>query len=120
MQRLLSELRALNSKWERFKPSSHLFRDLHWWKTFLALYNCVSLIRSSPLINDDTHFCTDTSQSGICDFYDGHYFHAKFPEFIACQPLHINSLEILAVAVAVKLWSAVLPRQRIVVRTDKN
>ena len=57
---------------------------------------------------------------GIGGFYDGRFFHATYPQFIANHSLHINALEILAVTVSVKLWASILPRQRILVLTDNK
>ena len=48
MQRLLQELRQLQHKRTRFKPTSDMLSDLRWWDKFLPVYNGVSLLRSAP------------------------------------------------------------------------
>ena len=60
-----SDLRRLPHKSPRFTPSSALLADLRWWNEFLAVYNGVSLLRSSPWIDMAVCFSTDAHISGI-------------------------------------------------------
>ena len=120
MQRMLSDLRHLPHKSSHFTPSSALLADLRWWNEFLAVYNGVSLLRSSPWIDTTVRFCTDACISGIGGFFDGRFFHSSYPPFIDTALLSIASLEMLAVIVSLKLWSEELRGQRILVRTDNQ
>lgn len=120
MQRMLSELRRLPNKSSRFTPSSALLADLRWWNEFLAVYNGVSLLRSSPWIDSPVRFCTDACLSGIGGFFDGRFFHSSYPPFFDTTSLSIASLEMLAVIISLKLWSEELRGQRILVRTDNQ
>ena len=120
MQRMLSDLRRLPHKSSRFTPSSALLADLRWWNEFLAVYNGVSLLRSSPWIDTTVRFCTDACISGIGGFFDGRFFHSSYPPFIDTALLSIASVEMLAVIVSLKLWSEELRGQRILVRTDNQ
>ena len=120
MQRMLSNLRRLSHKSSHFTPSYALLADLRWWNEFLAVYNGVSLLRSSPWIDTTVRFCTDACISGIGGFFDGRFFHSSYPPFIDTALLSIASLEMLAVIVSLKLWSEELRGQRILVRTDNQ
>ena len=105
MQRVLLELRRLPHKFTRFKPSPELLANLRRWDKFLSDYNGVSLLRSSPWLDNESRFCTDAYLSGVGGFFDGRFFHSAFPPFIDPGSLTIPSLEMLAVIVSVKLWS---------------
>ena len=120
MQRILQELRRLPHKFTRFTPSSELLADLRWWAKFLSFYNGVSVLRSSPWIDNEYRFCTDACLSGVGGFFDGRFFHSAYPPFIDPSSMTIASLETLAVTVSVKLWSEELRGQRILVRTDNQ
>ena len=120
MQRILRELRRLPHKFTRLTPSPELLADLRWWDKFLSVYNGVSLLRSSPWIDNESRFSTDACLSGIGGFFDGRFFHSAYPPFIDPVSLTIASLEMLAVTISVKLWSEDLRGQRVLVRTDNQ
>ena len=46
------------------------------------------------------------------------YFHSQFPDIIAALELNINSLELLAIVVSVKLWGARWKGKRIRILCD--
>ena len=48
------------------------------------------------------------------------YFHAEFPEFILSQRLDINSLELLTIDVALKLWGHLWRGLRLTVRCNNE
>ena len=117
MQRFLYQL---PNRPRHFSPSPELLADLHWWQHFLLACHGVSFLRSSPWIDEISHFCTEASLAGIGGFLYGHFFHSTFPPFIAVTSVSIASLEMLAVTVSFKLWSQELQGQRIFVRTDNR
>lgn len=100
MQRFLYQL---PNKPRHFSPSPELLADLHWWQHFLLACHGVSFLRSSPWIDEISHFCTEASLAGIGGFLYGHFFHSTFPPFIAVTSVSIASLEMLAVTVSFKL-----------------
>ena len=102
------------------RPVPPLLAALRWWNEFLAVYNGVSLLRSSPQIETTVRFCTDTCISGIGGFFDGRVFRSSYSPFIDTALLSIASLEMLAVIVSLKLWSEELRGQRILLRTDNQ
>ena len=81
MQRMLSDLRRLPHQSSRFTPSSALLADLRWWNEFLAVYNGVSLLRSSPWIDTTIRFCTDACISGIGGFFRRSFLPLLLPTF---------------------------------------
>ena len=120
MQRMLCELCRLPHKSYHFTPSSAPLADLRWWNEFLPIYNGVSLLRSHPWIDTTVRFCTDACISGIGGFFDGRSFHSSYPPFFDTASLPIASLEMSAVIVSLKLWSADLRGRRILVRTENQ
>ena len=95
--------------------------DLHWWCHFLPLYNGVSLIKSSPWLDDPWHLSTDACTTGAGGYFNGQFFHTPFPAPI----LHrfgdnINVLELLTIMAALKLWGPALRSQRLIIRCDNN
>ena len=100
MQRFLYQL---PNRPRHFSPSPELLADLHWWQHFLLACHGVSFLRSSPWIDEISHFCTEASLAGIGGFLYGHFFHSTFPPFIAVTSVSIASLEMLAVTVSFKL-----------------
>lgn len=93
--------------------------DLRWWCNFLPHYNGVSIIKTSPWLDDRWFLSTDACSSGAGGYFNGRYFHTPFPDSI----LHrfgsdINTLELLTIMVALKLWGALLSGQRIILQCD--
>ena len=61
-------------------------------------------------------FTTDACLTGRGGPCARSYFHAEFPEFISIQNLDINSLELLTIVVALKLWGYLWRGLRLTVR----
>lgn len=110
---LLTTLRLHKSS--RLCPLSAINQsDLRWWCHFLPRYNCVSIIKISPWLNDRLFLSTDACNTGAGGYFTGLHFHTPFPDAILHRYGHdINILELLAVMVALKLWGALLYGQRI-------
>ncbi len=94
--------------------------DVRWWITFMRVFNGVSLIKDSPWSLPDAVLSTDACLSGGGGFYEGHFFHSSFPDFVRQSAHSINILELMTLAVALKLWAHYFPRQRIVVACDNT
>ena len=78
--------------------------DLHWWCHFLPFYNGVSLIKTSPLINNLLYLSTNACSTSAGGFFNSQYFHTPFPRSILqCFKHDINILEFLSIMVALKL-----------------
>lgn len=83
-------------------------------------YNGISLIPQLQWSQPDAIFSTDSCLSGCGGILNIHqrYFHSIFPNFILDMKLDINSLELLAMVVALKLWGSLLRGYRVQVYCD--
>ena len=79
-------------------------KDVHWWSKFVVQYNVVSMMPMVDWSKPDEILASDACLVGAGGWFNGNYFHCKFPEFIQSQSLHINALEMLTVIVGIKLW----------------
>ena len=79
-------------------------QDVRWWNIYAPLYNGVSLMPLSDWSEPDAIVSCDACLVGAGGWFDGQFFHSKFPQFIQSQKLHINALELLTLVVALKLW----------------
>ena len=68
----------------------------------------------------DSVISCDACLQGAGGWYRGEYFHAKFPDHIMDQSLHINALELLTLMVALKLWGNKCQGQRIKLYCDNT
>ena len=68
------------------------------------LYNSVSLMPLSNWFEPDAVAAFDACLLGCVGWCDGQYFHCSFPTVIPEQSLHINTLELLTLMVAFKVW----------------
>ena len=95
--------------------------DLRWWCHFLPFYNGVSVIKTSPWINNPLYLSTNACGTGTGGFFNGQCFHTPFPGVILQRFGHdINTLELLSIMVPLKLWGASLWGQRIVIQCDNE
>ena len=89
--------------------------DLRWWCHFLPSYNGVSLIKTSPWLDNRLFLSTDACRTGAGGYFTGQYFHTPFPAPILSQFGHdINILELLTIMVALKLSGELLRGQRLI------
>lgn len=54
----------------------------------------------------DAFLACDCCLKGCGAWLEGKYFHCKYPDFIFSMKLPINVLELLTIAVSVKLWGS--------------
>ena len=118
MNGLLNALRS--NPTSRLCPiSDDLKSDLHWWCTFLPHFNGVSIIKTDPWITDPLFLSTDACLTGAGAFFEGFFFHTPFPDTVMTSFGHdINTLELLAIMVALKLWRDRLRGKRFLLHCD--
>ena len=118
MSSLLYTLRTYRlSKYCPLSSVNH--SDLHWWRHFLPSYNGVSLIKTSPWLDNRLFLSTDACRTGAGGYFTGQYFHTPFPAPILSQFGHdINILELLTIMVALKLWGELLRGQHLILQCD--
>ena len=122
ISRMLAHLRTLScfSQNEQVPLSTQFLKDVHWWRTFMSHYNGISIIPQVDWSVPDAIISTDSSLTGCGGFscVTGEFFHREFPEYILDYDLDINSLELLTVVIAMKLWGPYLHGCRIVILCD--
>ena len=119
VSRVLNFLRDLSAGGSPVIPEE-VRRDLLWFKYFLQDYNGVSVIPMMEKAPCDTFLASDACLSGFGAVCDREYCKGKFPDHIQCQGLHISALEMLALIVAVKVWTHHFKGLRVGVKCDNE
>lgn len=121
VSRILQALRGM-PRVGKFPISEEFRKDLLWWYHFLPGYNGVSMMPVEDWSYPDEVVASDACLEGCGAWHCGtqEFFHLEFPEFIKQEHLCINSLEILTVVVAAKLWGRNWRGKRIVVHCDNS
>ena len=119
MNRLLAALRSFGHD-KYISVSAEFKKDVHWWSTFMAVYNGVSIIPPIRWTAPDVVFTTDSTLSGCGGLTDIAYFHRRYPDYILDAGYSINALEILAVTVSVRLWGHMYGGQKILIYCDNE
>jgi hypothetical protein len=121
LARLLSFLRTFGHKGSEVKTvPGDAVKDINWFYCFMSVYNGVSVMPATEWESPDVSIATDACLLGCGGVCDKGFFHAGFPEFIAKLELHISELELLAIIVAVKIWSDFCLGRRITVLCDNE
>ena len=93
-------------------------KDIAWWDRFLLTYNGVSMMMIEEFSKPDEIFSCDSCLTSCGGFWEGHFFHAVFPEKIKERGYHINILEMLAVILCLRLWGSNFKGKRIRIYSD--
>ena len=104
----------------RLSISGEAQADIKWFSLFLPSYSGVSLIPDKDWSDPDAVLASDACLVGCGATCEKQYFTSPFPPNILALGLHISALELLAVAVAVKLWAPSLGRKKLVVYCDNE
>lgn len=122
ISRLLNWLRELYmlEKQDRHDIPIQVRRDILWWNTFLPKYNGISLMSLGNWSSPDAIFSSDACLEACGGFWNGHFFHSRFPEHILRQRLHIGALEMLSLVLCLHLWGQHLQHMKIVVLCDNQ
>ena len=99
---------------------SYFKKDILWWHTFLPYYNGVSMMLYEEWCFPDTIFSSDACLQGLGGFWDGKYFHAKFPSEFTEKKYSINVLEMFAIIVCLKLWGKFYKGKKIQIFCDNE
>ena len=118
--RILRLLRSVKFNHHHINLNSEFRKDIQWWCRFLRVYNGVSMITANTWSSPGELFTTDACLPGCGGLCARSYFHGEFPEFISIQHLDINSLELLTIIVALKLWGHLWRGLRLPVRCDNE
>ena len=116
--RLLSWLRQMQGKKSALPIPSYIHKDLIWWKLFLVDYNGISMMLTEEWSHPDEVFSCDACPSGCGSLMGSLFFHEIFPASVTERQLHINSLELLTVVVALKVWGKFLRGKKVLILCD--
>ena len=121
LARMLDELRSMPLQ-GKVTLSPDFKQDVYWWVHFMPNYNGVSVIPRPHWSTVNSIIATDACLSGCggFNFLSGEYFHAVFPSHIQHAEWSINELELLAIMVALKIWSAQLKAERFKIHCDNT
>lgn len=117
MARILNMLRGMPEV-GRVEVEEELRQDIKWWQAFIEQYNGISMIPEAEWSEPDALVACDACLEGAGGFYEGRYFHCRFPQFIVDQSIHINGLELLTIIVAFKVWGRLLTRKKVLMLCD--
>lgn len=137
MRRLLDLLKPLKRQNHRTRLNSEARKDLIWWAEFLRLFNgkavvinnccspCVNLYSDASLTgfgawyNDDWIAGTWTTSPTFCKQLNSleNWFPACLPEN---SNVHINTLELYAILLAVRHWAPAWRDHRVGIHTDNT
>ena len=92
---------------------SYVKKDILWWHTFLPYYNGVSMMLYEEWCFPDSVFSSDACLQGLGGFWEGKFFHSKFPTKFTSKKYSINILEMFAIIVCLKLWGKFYKGKRI-------
>ena len=120
LNRLLSVLRGMVKQTQVIVLTDDFKLDLRWWDEFVSIYNGASMIPEEQWSAPDAVICTDSCETGCGGYCGSEFFHSSFPGAILQQDLCIHNLEILAVVVAVRLWSGEVKGRKILVYCDNE
>jgi hypothetical protein len=118
ISRMLAILPSLKRQHHRFHISKEFKKDLIWWKRFLVSYNGITIIPEVIWSAPDTVFATDSCLSGFGGWCGNQFFAGKFPDCITLASHNINTLELLTVMIALKVWSRNLVDKRVQIICD--
>ena len=103
---------------KQYKIPIFFKKDIAWWDRFLLTYNGVSMMMIEEFSKPDEIFSCDSCLTSCGGFWEGHFFHAVFPEEIKERGYHINILEMLAVILCLRLWGSNFKGKRIRIYSD--
>jgi len=120
ISRMLDLLRGLKSQGHRRRVSGEFRKDLLWWSRFIDSFSGISMMLDQQWLSPDTIISTDACLTGGGGWTEGEYFGFVFPGFVQDKNWHINTLELLVLMVALRLWSSRLKGHKVKVFCDNS
>jgi len=117
ISRMLNFLRSMNKK-GKTSLTTDFKGDVEWWNKYLQHFNGIRLISAEKWTAPDEIVASDACLTGCGATCDTQYFHTEFPEFIQKEHHHINTLELLALIVALNTWAELLHGKKVTVLCD--
>jgi hypothetical protein len=120
ISRLLHILPSLKYQHHRFYVNAEIKKDLNWWVSFLRKFNGVTIIPDMVWSAPDTLLATDACLSSLGAHCNGQYISCMFPSFVLDKKYCINTLELMTIMVALKMWSPYLTNLRVQIFCDNQ
>ena len=98
-------LRLLKNAPQMIEIDEEFRKDILWWIKFMPEYNGVSMMWAIGLHEVGKKFSTDACLKGLGAVFNNEYITAQFSEYEMDPSYSIVHLELLAIVVAVKVWS---------------
>jgi hypothetical protein len=118
ISRSLNWLRSIYSVEGKVLVPEFVKKDIKWWKTFLPLFNGISMMMRKKWSKPDGIFTSDACLSGCGGMLKERLFHVEFPHSILDEHLHINALEMLSVIACLKMWGTKFKGKIILIKCD--
>ena len=119
ISRLLQWLKVLYHSENKSHPIPlYVKKDIQWWDKFLPFYNGVSMMMIENFLQPDEVFSSDSCLTACGGYWEGKFFHAKFPKKILDKTFHINILEMMSVILCLRLWGSFYKGKRIKIYCD--
>ena len=117
MGRLLTQLREMSSKpdFHKVKLTDDCKKDLLWWRTFLKLYNGVTMIENDDavrlsllqLLDTPSSICAgDATLTGGGAWHGTSYWSRQLPTRLCDPKIPVHQKEFLVVIVSLKIWGS--------------
>ena len=121
ISRILVLLRGLARADYRIRLSHGFKQDIRWWINFMAIYNGVSMIKTSKWSAADKVFSTDSCLTGCGGICENEFFHRVFPnQLVGATNITIVQLECITVMVAIKHWCGQCKGKKISIYCDNE
>ena len=117
IRRIIDRMNTLKSQGHRTRITRGILLDVKWWLDFLAVFN-----GSAPIIDHRqyTPVQIDACGSGAGGFYNGAWYHLRWPDWSGTEHLHINMKEVLALEPAARLWGHLWRDRQVTVYSDNT
>ena len=117
MGRLLTQLREMSSKpdFQKVKLTDDCKKDLLWWRTFLKLYNGITMIENDEavrlsllqLLDTPASICAgDATLTGGGAWHGSFYWSRQLPTKLCDPKIPVHQKEFLVVIVSLKIWGS--------------
>lgn len=109
-------MNSLHSSSAKVRLSTEFYDDIHWWHSFLQVFNGQRpFLRKQPICDVDTDACQAAAGAYFRGDWLYHHFSLDSPLFAS---LHINHKEVLAQILAAFRWGHLWANQHIIIHCD--
>lgn len=116
LRRILDLMNNLRAQHHKIKLTDEFFKDLHWWKSCLNLFNGRAIV-PAHIVTNVVAIDACTQASGC--FWDGRWQYVNWEKDCPdARNLHINEQEVLSALIAVRQWAPWWSKSMVLFGTD--